>query len=138
MAMAGIDDITTALKGVLATITGLSAYAIEPASPKYPAAWVFFRQPALEYVTMGGGFTVHLTITVAVQGDANHAQTNIQPYVSPTGDKSILAVVDADPSLGLTGVYASVLRVEAIGPLQAAGVSVWAATFPCDVFVSEA
>jgi len=135
---AGIDDLTTALKATLSGIAGLSAYAIEPASPKYPAAWVFFRQPALEYVTHGGGFTVHLTITVAVQGDANHAQTNIQPYVSPTGDKSILALIDADPSLGLTGVYASVLRVDGIGPIQAAGVSVWAATFPVDIFVSEA
>lgn len=135
---AGIDDICTALKTTLAGIAGLSAYAIEPATPKYPAAWVFFRQPALEYVTHGGGFTVHLTITVAVQGDANHAQSNIQPYVSPTGDKSILALIDADPSLGLTGVYASVLRVDGIGPLQAAGASVWAATFPVDCYVSEA
>lgn len=137
MAIAGIDDITTALKGVLATIAGLSAYAIEPASPKYPAAWVFFRNPAIDYdATFEGGYTIHATITVAVQGSAEHQQTNVQPYVAPSGAKSILALIEDDPTLGLPGVNASVLRVDGIGPIQTAGAGVWGATFPVEIYVS--
>lgn len=135
--IAGLDDITTALKVVLSTIDKLSAYAIEPASPKYPAAWVFFRNPALDYdQDFDGGYTLHATITVAVQGDASHSQSNIQPYVAPSGDKSILALIESDPTLGLPGVNASVLRVDGIGPIQAAGTNVWGATFPVDILVS--
>jgi hypothetical protein len=138
MAIAGIDDLTTALKGVLAGIAGLTAYAIEPASPKYPCAWVFFRQPAIDYAQdFAGGYTLHATITVAVQGTAEHQQSNIRPYVAAIGDRSILATIEDDPTLGLPGVNAAVLRVDEIGPIGAAGTNVWGATFPCDILVSE-
>lgn len=136
MAIAGIDDLTSALKTVLAGIDGLTAYAIEPASPKYPCAWVFFRNPAIDFDnTFDGAYTAHLTITVAVQGSAEHQQTNLRPYLATDSAKSIVAAIDADVSLGLPGVSARVLRVDAIGPIGAAGTNVWGATFPTDCLV---
>ncbi len=136
MTIAGIDDLTSALKTVLSGIAGLTAYAVEPASPKYPCAWVFFRNPAIDYDnTFDGAYTAHLMITVATQGSAEHQQTNLRPYLAATGTKSIVAAIDADVTLGLPGVSARVLRVDGIGPIQAAGVGVWGATFPLDCMV---
>lgn len=136
MAIAGPDDILVGIKDVLGGCVR-NAYTIEPASPVYPAAWVFFRQPAITWhSTFDGGYTINATITVAVQGSAEHQQSNIRPYIAPTGDKSIVAAFDAEPSLGVPGVSASILRVEAIGPLGVAGSNVWGATFPLEIFVS--
>lgn len=142
--MAGIDEITTALKATLGDdgagggITKLTAYAIEPPSPKFPCVWPFFRTPAADYdQTFDGAMTWHLTLTIAVQAvDIAHAQTNLKPYLSPIGDKSIKAAIEDDVTLGLPGVYANVLRVDQIGPLQVAGATAWAATIPVDVMVS--
>lgn len=137
MAIADPDEIVTALKSILAGLGGLTAYAIEPASPKYPAAWIFFRQPAISFdVTFDSGYTIRPTVTVAVQGTAEHQQSNIRPYLAPTGDKSVVATIQDDPSLGLPGVDASVLEVSQIGPIGAAGTGVWGATFPLEIFVS--
>lgn len=129
----------TGVKLCFGTIDGLTGYAIEPASPKFPCAWPFFRQPAAEYdQTFDGAMTWRIMLTIAVQAsDPGHAQTNLQPYLAASGAKSIKAAFDADVTLGgLPGVYASVLRVDQIGPIQVAGASAWAATLPLDVMCS--
>lgn len=140
MAQAGLDDITTALKATLSDIDGLTAYAIEPAAPKFPCAWPFLATPAADYdVTFDGGITWHLRLTVAVQAtDPGHAQTNLKPYLAGTGTKSIRAAIAADPSLGLTGVHMIALRVEQVGPLQVAGASAWGAVLAVDCYADEA
>jgi len=137
--MVTLLQITAGIKSTLDNIAGLSAYAIEPPSPKFPCLWPFFRQPAADYNrTFDNMIIWHFSLTVAVQAsDVAHAQTNLMPYLAPTGDKSIKAMVESIPTLGLAGVYASVLRVDQIGPLQVAGASAWAATLPLDVMVSE-
>lgn len=139
MAMAGLDDITTALKSAMAAIDGLTAYAIEPGSPQFPCAWPFFRQPAADYdQTFDDAMTWHLMVTVAVRAsDPGHAQANLKPYLSPVGDKSIKAAIEDDVTLGLPGVSANVLRVDQIGPLQIAGATAWGATIPVDILVSN-
>ena len=138
MARADRDDITTALKAALATIDGLSAWAGEPPSPKCPAAWVVLsREPAGEFVTNDGGMRWHVNVVVAVQAaDPMHFQRNLQPYLAYAGDKSIREAIESDPSLGLPGVYATVLRIEAIGRVEFAGTSAWGARFPIDIDVS--
>lgn len=142
MAQAGLDDITTALKGVLAAIVvngdgdTLTAYAVEPAVPKPPCVWPFLREPAANYDdTFDGGMTWFFNLTVMVQAsDPGHAQTNLKPYLAATGTKSIRAAVAADPSLGLSGVHAVVQGVARVGPTQVASISGWAAILALDVY----
>lgn len=121
--MATLAEITIAIKERLGTIDKLSSYAIEPASPKYPAVWPFLRSPAAEYdQTFDGAMTWFFSLTLALSSsDTGHAQTNLMPYLAPSGPKSIKAAIDALPNLGLAGVYASVRRVESIGTLSIAG-----------------
>lgn len=134
--MATFDEICVGLKGRLGTIAGLTGYAIEPASPKYPAAWPFLAEPAADYdQTHDGGMTWHFRLTVALAAsEQGHAQTNLMPYLAPTGAKSIKAAIEGDPTLGgLAGVYAVVLRVQQVGPLPIAGGLGVGAVFAVDV-----
>lgn len=55
-------------------------------------------------------YTIAVTVGVAAS-EIGHAQTNLDPFLAPTGAKSVVAALDADPTLG--GVVDSV-RVTAM------------------------
>lgn len=136
MAQTTLVQIGNGLKATLGTIANLTAYAVEPASPKYPAAWPFFREPAGEFhQTFDGKLIWHFYVTVAVlAADLGQAQTNLLPYLAADGAKSVIDTLEADPTLGgLAGVHATVQRVERVGPIQAGGNAVWGAVISVDV-----
>jgi hypothetical protein len=83
------------IKARLATIPGLSAYAIEPANPKHPAAWPVLR--TIDYgTTFDGGTNYHFAISVEVAaGNLELAQKILHGYVD-----QVAAAFDGDPTLG--------------------------------------
>lgn len=119
--MATLDEIMLALKATLSEISGLSAYSVEPGSPKFPAAWPFLRTTDYN-VGFAGAMKWNIVISVAVDNaEMGRAQTNIYPYLDVAGSKSIVAAIEADPSLGLTGVNCAVRGVLSMGRAAIAG-----------------
>lgn len=104
---ASVGDIRVAIKAALSTISGLHAQATEPAAPSLPAAW-----PAPVSWSYDEDFSASTTyqfkvwIAVGLGADINRGQTALDPYLSPTGSKSVKAALLADVSLG--GVVNSV------------------------------
>lgn len=128
-------DITAGLKGRLSAV-GLNANAVEPSSITPPAAWPFLRQPAATYdQTFDGSMTWFFSIYVLVGASSDqHAQTNLMPYLAPSGAKSVKAAIEADPSLGgLPDVYAVVTGVESVGGYELGGVRYTGAVLLCQV-----
>lgn len=132
---ATLTDIRNAIKGVLAPII-VNAYAVEPTSPQYPAAWVFPAKPAAEYSeTFDGATTWHLIVTIAVQAsDLSRAQANLDPYLATSGAKSIPAALEADTTLGGVCDSVDVRGITAYGPLDLAGTSILAAQLAVEVY----
>lgn len=132
---ATLTAVRNGIKTRLATIAGLSAYAIEPASPKYPAAWTF-PLPNSEYDTDHDGNTKwQMQVTVMVQaGEMGHAQSNIDPFCAPSGTKSIKAAIEGEGgNLGGVVDYAVVTRLLNYFGSEVAGGATVGATFAVEV-----
>jgi hypothetical protein len=134
--MATLEEIMLALKSTLSEIPGLTAYAVEPASPSFPAVWPFLRTSAYD-TTFSGSMTWNIALTVGViAAKVEYAQNNIYPYLDSTGTKSIHAAIQSDPSLGLPGVSCSVKGVLSMGRAAIAGVEPIVAQLDLEVYVS--
>jgi hypothetical protein len=132
--MATLDEIMLALKSTLSEIEGLTAYSVEPGSPKFPAVWPFLRTTQF-FMDFDGGMTWNIALTVAVAAaEVGRAQTNIYPYLDTSGPKSIRAVIESDPSLGLAGVNCSVKGVLSMGRAAIAGIEPIVAQLDLEVY----
>lgn len=130
---ATLGQLRLAIKGKLATISGLNAYAVEPPSPAYPAAWPIVRPSPLND-TYDGGQNWAVGVIVAVQAaDLGRAQTNLDPYLEASGAKSVRAALLSDVSLGLPGVNVTVIALASYGPLDLAGGTALAAELRLEV-----
>ena len=138
-----ITDIMLGIKARLETISGLTAYAVEPANPTYPAAWPLLR--TIDYnADYDGDSTATIGITVAVaNADLGRAQTNLAPYLAASGSRSIKAAIEGSNGTGsgghnLGGACDSVrvTRVEGVFANHIAGLGpVVQAVFIAEVFV---
>lgn len=132
--MATLTQLRNGIKAALGTIDGLSAYAIEPASPKYPAAWIF-PQRANYHADYDGSMTWTLAVSVAVAAtEIGHAQSNLDPYLAPSGAKSVVAALEADPSLGGAADSLRVVALTGYGARDLGGSTAIIATFEVEVF----
>lgn len=135
--MATLTEIRNGIKARLATIEGLTAYAIEPAAPKYPAAWTFPLR-ANYHADFPDGTTWTIAVTVAVAAaEIGHAQTNLDPYLAPDGAKSIVAALEGGPLTVATVRVADSVRVVGLTNYFAndiAGGRVVGAQFEVEVF----
>jgi hypothetical protein len=133
--MATLLAVTQGIKERLETISGLRCNSVEPANPSPPAAWPFVRTPAANYdQTYDGGMTWYFSIYVIVGAQSDqHAQTNLMPYLAPSGAKSIKAAIEGDPTLGGVAEFAVVRSVESIGSYPIAGNSYIGAVLVCEV-----
>ena len=114
---ATVSQIMGGIKERLSTISGLRTTEYLPDNVNPPVA-----VPALESITYHGasrgGAAVHeLTITVIVGAASERsAQSRLDGYLAYSGDSSIRAAIEADPSLG--GVAQTCL-VESAGGISA-------------------
>ena len=120
--MATLADIQAGIKTKLATIAGLNAYAVEPASPVLPAAWPLLRAGTFDN-DLDGDVTYTFGITIMVNAaDQGRAQTNLLPYLDRSGTKSIKAALENGNTLGVSGVDSvRVLNVEAVFAREVSG-----------------
>ena len=125
-----VDEIQTAIKQCLDTIGSLRAYATEPDKPNFPSAYPRLVDWTFDD-TFDGTTIWHFDVWVLVglEPGFNRAQTWLNPYLSPSGENSIKAAIDDDPTLGGTvasaratggGAYGQV----DIGQVKALGASV--------------
>lgn len=132
--MATLDEIMLALKATLGQIDGLTAYAVEPGSPKFPAAWPFLRTTDYRH-TFGDGMVWNIVVSVGVlAAKVEYAQNNLYPYLDIAGPKSIAGAIAADPSLGLPGVSCVVKGVLSMGRAAIAGVEPIVAQLDLEVY----
>lgn len=98
--MATNKQIRDGIAGRLESISGLQVYATPPGSIVVPAA-VVRRRSTIYNVTFDDTVDTTWTVTVFVQfANTDAASEELDLYVSPSGDKSIFAAVDADVTLG--------------------------------------
>lgn len=132
--MATLTQVRNGIKARLETIAGLTGYAIEPASPKYPAAWTFPTR--INYhASYEGEMTYTLSVSVGVAAtDISHAQTNLDPYLAPSGAKSVVAALEADPSLGGVADSLRVVALTGYGARDLGGSTAIIATFEVEIY----
>lgn len=119
--MATLADIQTGIKTKLATIAGLNAYAVEPASPLLPAAWPLLRAGTY-HNDYDGDVTYTFGVTILVNAaDQGRAQTNLLPYLDPTGTKSLKAALENGNTLGGVVDSVRVLNIEAVFAREVGG-----------------
>lgn len=110
--MATIGAIRTALKNVVDDITTLNAFEQRPGQVTGDAA-VVTRKAGPRFVTMSDDeveydFGVMILTSLA---DSSSGQTALDTYVSPTGASSVVAKINANPSLGGVVQWAKVTSV---------------------------
>jgi hypothetical protein len=131
--MATLTEIRNAIKDAL-DLKDFNAYAVEPPAPKYPAAWCF-PVGASYHQTFNDAVSWNLRVTVAVAAsDVGRAQSNLDAYIAPTGDRSIKALLEADPSLGRKVDSLSVKGIVGYGAQEIAGASVVFAQLEVEVY----
>ena len=89
------------LKNALETIPGLRAFDTMPqAIPETPVAYVLPVTGNYHY-TMDDNLRYDFDITVAVslKPSFSQAQELLDEFISPTGDRSIMKAIEADPTL---------------------------------------
>lgn len=98
---ATITQVKQGLADRLATITGLRAFAYQPDQLNAPIA--FSLLDSITYHRTFNTPTVEMVFTVTVivcKADSRSAQAQVDPYVSPTGNQSVLAAIEDDLTLG--------------------------------------
>ena len=129
-----VDQIQSALKARLDTITSLRATATEPDKPNFPCAY-----PRLVDWTFDDSFDADtlwhfdIWVLVGLEPGFNRAQTMLNPYLSPVGTNSIKLAIDADPHLGNTVSWARVTGGGAYGRVDIAGIAALGASVRVEI-----
>src|SRR5215510_14060636 len=106
--MITIAEAAAALTDRLRTIPGLHVYDGVPDDCEYPAA--FLTAPQILYESLSNeDVDPTFGIVVLVDRGEPRQQLRLYEYQHTTGTRSIPAALQADPSLGVTGVHAFVL-----------------------------
>jgi hypothetical protein len=131
--MATIAQMRAGLTTRLATISGLTTAAYMPDTPNVPGAYV---GPAIvDYdETFNNEATYTFTVTVVVsRADETQGQTDLDPYLEPTGSSSIPAAINAD--FTLAGLVDSTRVIRATpGFKDFAGIDYFAAELEVQIF----
>lgn len=113
--MTGLAAIVAALKTQIDTIDGLKVWDYVPDSSMFPGAIVV--PPDIDYrQTFALGYTkLELEVVVLVATASDRMQKDLFAYLDWSGASSIAAVVDANKTLGLTGVDAVAMSSRPLG-----------------------
>lgn len=99
---ASLPDIMAGLKVRLTTITGLRASDYAPDSPNPPCAFPLVPPIGSYRETMRRGTYVLIVQVVVLTGAQldRVGQRRLAAYANPTGDQSVRAALEGDPTLG--------------------------------------
>lgn len=106
-AMATVAQVCTALKAKVDGISGITVYDTAPESVVAPAA-IIVPGPLIEHTINRRNVTREYRIILLVAKTAEAAQQKtLFGYLDNFGTSSVRAAIEADKSLGLTGVEAA-------------------------------
>jgi hypothetical protein len=135
---ATVDEIQSGIKARLATIDGLNAYATEPEKPNPPQAYPRLVDWTYDDTLEFGGevsMVYHFDVWVLVPlPDFNRAQTMLNPYLSPTGARSVKLAIEEDISLGGIVDSCRLTGGGSYGRAEIAAIPVLAASMRLEVF----
>ena len=136
-----LDEVQAALKHALETIEGLRAYATEPDQPPgaeaavaYPRVvdWTYDQswEGDCEVATL---WHFDIWVLVNLASGLNRAQTQLNPYISPTGRRSIKQALEHDVGLGGCVDYVRLTGGGAYGATDVGSVRCLAASMRAEV-----
>jgi hypothetical protein len=137
--MGSISDVRNGLKTRLATISGLSAYALVPMTPNLPTALVQPRSIDFDTSMTRGSDRLIFDVTLLVADSITElAQSQLDPYLSGSGAQSVKAAIEADQTLGGAADWCRVTEVNAYGDMPYSGKLYLGARFTVEVDVDGA
>lgn len=134
--MTTLRQVAGALETRLATIAGLRTTAEVPEAPTtFPLAFPMPPQVSYEALDLSLMETVW-GIVVLVSRNLVRNQLDLLDYQSPTGARSIPALIQADRTLGLSGVDAFVNGSRSLGAEEIAAYNAFGVVFDVPVRIS--
>lgn len=97
-----LADIRSGIKSTLAYAMGdsVNLYDFEPGAPQYPAVIVSWPTSYSPNSTYGGGYVAVIPVRVEIAArDNQSSDQSLGEFIEPTGIHSIIAAIDADPTL---------------------------------------
>lgn len=133
-----ISGLRIAIKTGLETISGLKAFSTVPDSiGQLPAAYVVPKTGTYDQAASGKVYQLGLEVVLLIRrvADVQQAQDELDPYVQPTGSKSVKAAIQA----ANYSSHADTLRVSGFrdyGGLEFGGQLYIGAKFDLEVVIS--
>lgn len=133
-------DVMEALAARFSGITGLKCHPFPPGDLGTPPAVVISVADGdfIDYdPTMDDDPTdLDLVVNVFVQwGETRAAWEKLMPFIATTGASSLIAVVNADPTLGGVADSTQIGRARNLGPYTWGATRYLGAEFPVEVFL---
>lgn len=108
---ATISELRTGIGDALSTLAGLRSYEQIPDTPVTPCAIIELRRVNYDTTMARGADEYQFTITVlSGRADDRTAQTRVEAAVAGSGNASIKAAIESDPTLGGACMTARVLE----------------------------
>lgn len=134
--MASVTAVRNGLKTRIETISGLTGHARPGGTINVPAVVVVPAQIVYDQ-TMGRGedlLSFTLVLLVA-EGDSDLAQQQLDEYLAGSGTRSLLAAINADPTLGGVADWTKLRGVDSYGDIEYSGKQYVGARLPVEVSV---
>lgn len=133
-----VDQIQVGIKRRLATIDGLIPHATEPDKPNFPLAYPRLVDWTYDQTFEFDGdistlYHFDVWVLVSLSAGLNRAQTALNPYLSPTGSKSIKIAIEEDPTLDGTSQSVRVTGGGAYGQADIGAIKALAASVRVEV-----
>lgn len=136
--MTDIQAVMKALKSRLLLIDGLSVQVAQTGNVNPPYA--FLGPPTVESYRRsfsGAKMTIQPTVTILTSATFDEiGVTRMLEYMAPTGDKSLVAIIEADRTLGGVVEDTRVISFEPFGPQEYGAVGYYGGTFNLEIMAS--
>lgn len=138
-----IDQVQAAIARALRQVPELRAAATEPDQPNFPLAyprlvdWTYDISFAESMDCTDGTRTLYhfdLWVLVSLSPNLNRAQTMLNPYLSPTGTRSVKQALEDDPSLDGVVDFVRITSGGAYGRSEIGGIACLAASVRLEVY----
>jgi hypothetical protein len=128
-----VGTVRSNLAYVLTNVSGLRSVAYVPSKIEPPMAMVSIGAGQYDD-TFAGAMTAEMGVLVLVaRADDRNAQSRLNQYISPTGDYSIKAAVDASPTLSGAASSATVIGWADPAEFEVGGISYVGVEFTVEV-----
>lgn len=135
--MGSVSSVRAGLKTRLATISGLTATAVAPATVNVPAAYIVPGSIDFDQTMGRGSDLLNFSVVLLVaQATTELAQSDLDAYLVGSGAQSVKAAIEGDGTLGGAAQWTRVTRVSVYGLIEHQGVSYLGAKFDVEVDVN--